>query len=129
MMLKKLVDKRNLILIILAGILFIMWLLFLILGDYSDKVTLLVITPILPIVIYAFVRVMFIVIGKNASTKVMAMYVYFFLVAGLLGSVVSIVEFFTGFPDAFSPAIGGCIGLVIGILDVAKKHIETNSEE
>lgn len=128
-MLKNLVKKRNLILAIFTGVLTLMWILFLVLGDYPDKVTLLVIAPILPIMIYLFVRVMFIVIGKNASVKVIKIYVCFFLIAGVFGGIVSIVEFLTGFPNDFSPTIAACMGLVVGILDVAKKYIDTDPDD
>jgi len=58
-MLKNLFEKRNIILIALAVIFLIQWVLTLIFGNSEDKVTVLIISIVIPIVTYAFVKLLF----------------------------------------------------------------------
>ena len=127
-MLTKVVQKKNLILIIYAVVLLIFWTLALIFGNREDKVMVLILSLIIPFVIYGFVRLMYKVVSINASFKTMCFFYYFFLIGGLLGTVMMFVEFVAGFPNGLSPTLGACGALIIATLDSAKKNIEIETE-
>ena len=126
-MLKKLIDKRNLLLIIFLSILISLWILSLIFCDRSDMVEIFVLTPLVTFLFYFFLRFAFKIIGMHATTKVLKIYAYFFIFAGFLGSIVSIIGFLKGFPNDFSSTIGTCFSIVIGAIDSAKKVFTTET--
>ena len=128
-MINKIIQKKNLILIIYAIVLLVFWTLALIFGDAENKVMVLVLSLIIPFVIYGFVRLMYKIVSINASLKVMCFFYYFFLVGGLLGTFMMFVEFITGFPNGLSPILGACGALIIATLDSAKKTIEFESKK
>ena len=128
-MLNKIVQKKKLILIIYAVILLVFWTVALIFGNAEDKVMVLILSLIIPFVIYGFVRLMYKIVSINASLKVMCFFYYFFLVGGLLGTVMMFVEFVAGFPNGLSPTLGACGALIIATLDSAKKTIEFESKK
>ncbi len=128
-MLEKLVNKRNLILLVFAGILFVFWLLFLIFGNSEDKIQLLILTPILPVVVYGFLRLGFKLVRINASAGFLNFAVWFFLITGTLALVMSVNHFITEFPNGLSPAFGVVLSLIIAMLDEAKKNIGTNDKQ
>ncbi|MBP3392199.1 MAG: hypothetical protein J6L76_05365 [Clostridia bacterium] len=128
-MLNKIIQKKNLILIIYAIVLLVFWTLALIFGNAENKVMVLVLSLIIPFVIYGFVRLMYKIVSINASLKVMCFFYYFFLVGGLLGTAMMFVEFITGFPNGLSPTLGACGALIIATLDSAKKTIEFESKK
>ena len=78
-MLNKIVQKKNLILIIYAVVLLVLWTVTLIFGNGEDKLLVLILSLIIPFVIYGFVRLMYKVVSINASFKVMCFFYYFFL--------------------------------------------------
>jgi len=128
-MLNKIVQKKKLILIIYAVILLVFWIVALIFGNAEDKVMVLILSLIIPFVIYGFVRLMYKVVSINASFKIMCFFYYFFLIGGILGTVMMFVEFIGGFPNGLSPVLGACGALIIATLDSAKKNIETESKK
>ena len=123
-MLNKLIQKKNLILIIYAVVLLAFGVVALIFGNREDKLMVLVLSLIIPFVIYGFVRLMYKIVSINASLKVMRFFYYFFLVGGLLGTLMMIVEFISGFPNGLSPALSACGAMIIATLDSAKKTFE-----
>ena len=127
-MLNKLIQKKNIVLIVCAAVLLILWTLYLIFGSGEDKVMVLVLSLILPIVIYGFVRLMFKVVRINAPLKFIKFGIYFFLIMGVLGVVMDIIHFITGFPNSLSPTLSACLGLIIAVLDEAKKNIEIENK-
>ncbi len=58
-MLKKLVEKKNLILIIYAVVLLAFWTVALIVGNAEDKVKVLILSLVIPFAIYGFARLMY----------------------------------------------------------------------
>ena len=128
-MIQKLIPKKNLILIIYAAVLLVSWILALIFGNREDKLMVLILSLIIPLVVYGFVRLMYKVVHINASSKVMSFFYYFFLVGGLLGTVMMLVEFIGGFPNGLSPTLGACGAMIIATLDSAKKTIEFESKK
>ena len=124
-MLNKLIQKKNLILIIYAAVLLAFWTLAFIFGNREDKLMVLIISLVLPFVIYGFVRLMYKVISINASSKVMSFFYYFFLAVGAFATVIMFVEFISGFPNGLSPTLGACGSMIIATLDSAKKTFES----
>ena len=123
-MLNKLIQKKNLILIIYAAVLLVFWTLGLIFGNREDKLMVLVLCLVIPFVIYGLVRLMYKVVSITASLKYMRFGYYFFLAVGAFATVMMIVEFIVGFPNGLSPTLGTCGALVIATLDSAKKTFE-----
>ena len=121
-MLNKLAQKKNIVLIVCAAILLILWTLTLIFGNGEDKVMVLVLSLILPLVIYGFVRLMFKIVRINAPLKFIKFGIYFFLIMGALGVVMDIIHFIIGFPNGLSPTLAACLGLIIAVLDGVNKN-------
>ena len=90
-MLNKLVQKKNILLIGCVAILLILWTLTLIFGNGEDKMMVLILSLILPFVIYGFVRLMFKVVRINAPLKFIKFGIYFFLIMGVFSVVMDIV--------------------------------------
>ena len=126
-MLNKLIQKKNLILIIYAVVLLAFWTVALIFGNGEDKVMVLVLSLIIPFVIYGFVRLMYKVVSINASLKIMCFFYYFFLIGGSLGTIMMFAEFISGFPNGLSPTLGACGALIIATLDSAKKSFKDST--
>lgn len=121
-MLNKLIQKKNLILILYAIVLLAFWVVALILSNSEDKVKVLILSLIIPFVVYGFVRLTYKVVSINASFETMRFSYYFFLIGGLLGTVMMFVEFVAGFPNGLSPTLGACGAWIIATLDSAKKN-------
>ena len=128
-MLNKIIQKKNLILIVYAIVLLVFWTVALIFGNREDKVMVLILFLITPFVVYGFARLMYKVVSINASFKTMCFFYYFFLIGGLLGTVMMFVEFIGEFPNGLSPTLGAFGALIIATLDSAKKNIETESKK
>ena len=77
-MINKIIQKKNLILIVYAIVLLALWTVALILGNKEDKVMVLILSLIIPFVVYGFVRLMYKVVSINASFKTMCFFYYFF---------------------------------------------------
>ena len=128
-MLNKLVKKKNVVLIVCAAVLLILWTLTLIFGNGEDKIMVLVLSLVLPFVIYGFVRLMFKVVRITAPLKFIKFGIYFFLIIGVLSVAMDIVYFIVGFPNGLSPTLTACLGLIIAVLDEAKKNTELESKQ
>lgn len=122
-MLNKLIQKKNIILIVCVVVLLVLCALTLIFGNGEDKIKTLVLSLTLPFVIYGFVRLMYKIVGINASVTTMRFFFWFFLIVGTICAVIMIVGFISDFPNGLSPTLGACEGLIIATLDKAKKSI------
>lgn len=120
-MLEKFVHKRKLISLVFLGALLMFWLLYWIFGSGEDKNMLLILTPILPIIIYGFARFMFKIVRINAPMKFITFGVWFFFIMGALGIILNLIGFIKGFPNGLSPTLGACMGLIVAVLAEAKK--------
>ena len=123
-MLNKIIQKKNLILIIYAAFLLVFWTLALIFGNREDKLMVLILSLVTPFVIYGFVRLMYKIVSINASLKAMSFFYHFFLAVGAFATVMMIVEFVGGFPNGLSPTLGACGAMIVATLDSAKKTFE-----
>lgn len=118
---EKIVQKKSIIFVICVILLLVLCTLTMIFGNGEDKIIVLVLSLTLPFVIYGFVRLMFKIVGSNAHLK---FGVAFFFIGGLLGVFMNLMWFITGFPNGLSPSLGCCLGLIIAVLDEAKKITE-----
>ena len=119
-MLNKLTQKKMLILIAYAAVYLVLWTLALIFGNREDKLTVLILSLVLPFVVYGFMRLIYKIMDKSAPNNAMLIFQYFFTIAGLLGTVFMLVEFIGNFPNGMSPSIGVCGALIVATLDSAK---------
>lgn len=128
-MINKLIQKKNVILIAAVIVFVILGTLTLIFGNGEDKVMVLVLSLILPFVIYGFVRLLFKMVRSNAPLKYIKFGVYFFFVMGVFSVVMDVIYFISGFPNGLSPTLTACLGMIVAVLDEAKKNIEVESEK
>ena len=127
-MLNRMIQKKNLILIIYTAILLALWSLTLILGNAEDKLIVLISSLIVPVVVYMFVRLMYKIINVRATIKVMQFFYWFFLIGGLLCTVLLFSDFFARFPNGFSMTSGTGLALIMATLDSAKKSATAKDE-
>ena len=128
-MLNKLVQKKNVVLIVCAAVLLMLWILTLFFSNEEDKILVLVLSLVLPFVIYGFVRLMFKVVRITAPLKFIKFGVYFFLIMGVLSVAMGVIYFITGFPNGFSPVLSAELGMIIAVLDEAKKNIDIENKQ
>ena len=95
-MLNKLIQKKNIILIACAVILLTLWTLTLIFGNGEDKTLVLVLSLILPFVVYGFVRLMYKMMNVCGSPKAMRIFFGFFLIMGTYSMIMMLVEYIRG---------------------------------
>ncbi len=119
---KKLIPLRKIILP--AGVVLTAALLalYLILSESTEKMTLLVATLIAPALFYGFVRLVFLIVSKNISGKLLTVISYFLLLAGVMALIMGILPMITTFPDGYSPTFPIGIALIVGVLDDRHKH-------
>ena len=108
----------------MAVIFFAAWALTLIFGNGADKVELLILSLIMPFVVYGFMRLNYKIMKNNASDKIIRIFYYFFLINGAIILISMIVEFIKWFPNGFTIAFGVCQAVIIATLDDAKKNIK-----
>lgn len=121
-MLDKLVNIRNLLTMIFGGIFLVFWFLYLIFGSGENKVTFLILSPIVSIITYVFVRISFKFMRVNGSNKFINFSLNFFLITGTIGLLIMIYSFIAEFPNGLYPTLGSVMSLIIAVLDVAKKY-------
>ena len=113
-----LVKRIKPILLVYSVILLALWLLTLLFHTAENKVMILILSLVIPFVVYGFVRLMYKVVSIHASLGVLR---FFFLIGGFLGTVMLLFEFVFGFPNGLSPTLGACGALVVATLDSARK--------
>lgn len=120
-MLNKLVQKKKTVLIGCVVVSLIFWILTLFFCNEDGKINLLVLSLVLPFVIYGSTRLIFKAVKIKARSRFIKFTVCFFLLFGVLGVFVNALYFFIEFPNGLSPTLTACLGLVIAVLDEAKK--------
>ncbi len=118
-------NKANIIIsvAVLYGV--VLWILFLLFGNTKDKTSVLILTPIMAILFYAFVRLMFMFFKRNpmVSAKYVDIIIFGLCVLSILLFITTIINFVAGFPNAFYPSVGCEIGLVCGLLHANNNRI------
>ena len=123
-MLEKLAKKRKLIAIIYAAVVLALLLLEIIFGNPDEKITIIVATVIGLPLFYFGIKFGFKIVRINASPKIMRFASWFFLIVSLIGIVVSVPNYIRYFPNGFAPIVSCVMGVWLGILTDAEKHIE-----
>lgn len=123
-MLTTFVKHKRIILIVLAAIWFVAFVLYVIFGNGEDKPTLLVATFICPLILYGFFHLMFKMIKITASQKVINFYLYIFLIGGVWGTVGTMIEFITNFPNGYTFSMGLSMTMIVAILAEAKRNMK-----
>lgn len=121
-MLNKLAKKRNVIALVMLAITLVFLIVYLIFGNNGEKIKYLVLTVLLAPLVYGFIKIGFKLILSFGTIKIIRVYMWFFLICGFFGYIMTAVGFITGFPNGFNPAMSAIIGLIFGVLDVAKKY-------
>ena len=122
-MLNKLIEKKNVIVITFSALFLAQWILTLLFMDREDKVMLLILSAVLPVVIYGWMRLLYIIIGMYAPQSYMRFFIYAFLTMFFAAAVVLTVQFIAGFPDGFAIAFGISEACIIATLDEANKRL------
>lgn len=128
-MFKKLVQKRNTILIIFACILAIFLLLTLIFSNSEEKFRLMIISVVAPWLFYGGLRLAFTASRIYGSLKYIKLGVRFFFFVSALAIPVSFVSFILNFPNGLSPTLFIFMAIFICVLDEEKKNIKIEAEK
>ena len=120
-----LVTKSTIIIVAYALFAAVLWTLFLLFGDDPEKTKILILAPVIAVILYGFVRLLFFIFKKNPMTPdiyIDLISIVLLAVSGLsLGTV--LLNFIVYFPNGFFPSIGAELGLISGILHANKNRI------
>jgi len=128
-MLDKLVQKRSIILIIFAVVTLTALIITLFFDNKEDKATIIIASLVLPLIIYGFTRLMFKVVRIKASLKYIKTLVIFFIIGSIFSIVMSLKNFATDFPNGLSPILTADFGMLVALIDEAKKNIEMENNK
>jgi len=120
-MFNKIIQKRKMLMAVLAAIFLVLWTLTMVCGNAENKEKILVLSLVLPAVVYGFVSLLYRLVKSNASQRLMRVFFWVFLIAGTLGTIVMITEFIVGFPNGLSPTLGALGGLIMATIHNAAK--------
>lgn len=126
---ERFLQKRNCILLCYASALLVLWVLTLLWGTAMNKALLLVLTLIVPLLFYGFVRLLYRILRIHASSKIMCRFFVFFACVSILGTVLTVIDFITDFPNGLSPSLGACGAILVATLDTARKNTSIPKEE
>ncbi len=120
-----LVTKSTIIIVAYALFAAVLWTLFLLFGDDPEKTKILILAPVIAVILYGFIRLLFFIFKKNPMTPdiyIDLISIVLLAVSGLsLGTV--LLNFIVYFPNGFFPSIGAELGLISGILHANKNRI------
>ena len=120
-----LVSKSTIIIVAYALFAAVLWTLFLLFGDDPEKTKILILAPVIAVILYGFVRLLFFIFKKNPMAP--DIYIDLISIALLAVSVLSLgtflLNFIVYFPNGFSPSIGAELGLITGILHANKNRM------
>ena len=123
-MLEKLAKKRKPIAIIFGAILLVTFLLDIIFGNPEDKIAIIAATVISFPMFYFAIQLGFKVVRIHAPLKYIRFLSYFFLIVTLIQIVVFLPNYIRDFPNGSSPLVSCIMGIWLGVLTDAQKHIE-----
>lgn len=115
-MFNKIIQKRKMLMAVLAAIFLVLWTLTMVCGNAENKGKVLVLSLVLPVVVCCFVSLLYRLVKSNASQRLMRVFFWVFLIAGTLGTIVMITEFIVGFPNGLSPTLGALGGLLMATI-------------
>ena len=119
------VSNNNKIFCVVSTIYSLMILLiFFIFGDNVEKTKLLIITPIISIIIYSFIRLLFYILSKNSMCK--SRYIdlmsIIFICIFIIGEILLTVNFITDVKNGYSPNIVVLLFGFLAVLDFNKNN-------
>lgn len=129
-MLNKLIRIKNIIIAFFLALFIVFWTLTLVLGNTNlDKVILLVLAWVIPIIVYIGVRVMYKSAVATTSLKEMRIIIWVSLIGATIFWGTMIFEYITNFPNGLT--IGFCVSeaFISATLDGSKKLIEKEPKE
>lgn len=123
--LEALVQKRKYILIAMGAYMLAMWMFLLLLGSAADKMIELIMLPVVSVVAYGALRLIFLIVYKNpmASAKYVDVSSLFFMFVAFLSMALSIVTFVVDFPNGVNGSTGAELGMVAAVLHANKKRV------
>lgn len=120
-----LVSKSTIIIVAYALFAAVLWTLFLLFGDDPEKTKILILAPVIAVILYGFVRLLFFIFKKNPMVP--GIYIDLISIVLLAVSVLSLgtvlLNFIVYFPNGFFPSIGAELGLISGILHANKNRM------
>lgn len=119
-----LTEKYKIIAFSSVSIFALLWILFLIFGNTTNKLTVLIFAPLVTVIIYGFIHLLFWIFKKNpmVSSKYIDFISLFFIILSLSNFVTAIINFIFDFPNGFSPLSGIEIGIICAVLQENKKR-------
>lgn len=120
-----LVTKSTIIIVAYALFAAVLWTLFLLFGDDPEKTKILILAPVIAVILYGFVRLLFFIFKKNPMVP--GIYIDLISIVLLAVSVLSLgtvlLNFIVYFPNGFFPSIGAELGLISGTLHANKNRM------
>ena len=123
-MIGRLVQKKKLFLAICVLVFLALWVLTLLFATRGDKTILLVLSLVIPFVVYGCLRLSFVICRKIYSLSFMKFMVRFVFVMGLLVMALMFFDFIRSYPNGIAGATGAYIGFFAVALSEEKKNIE-----
>ena len=123
-MIGRLVQKKKLFLAICVLVFLALWVLTLLFATRGDKTILLVLSLVIPFVVYGCLRLSFVICRKIYSLSFMKFMVRFVFVMGLLVMALMFFDFIRSYPNGIAGATGAYIGFFAAALGEEKKNIE-----
>ncbi len=115
----KLWELRRPIFFSLGALVILLCALHLIFGTLSDKISVLCFAAVAFLITFVFFAFGLKYVSSR-SEKFAHFAKAFFLIMGAITIVVDVINFFTAFPNGFSPSIGGMAGLLAGVVFTSK---------
>ena len=128
-MIRRLVQKKNLVLAVCVFVFLVLWVWSLLFASREDKTILLILSLIFPLIAYGGLRLSFVICRKWYSLSFMKFMARFVFVMGLFVMALMIFEFVRGYPNGIAGSTGAYIGFIAVALDEEKKIIEAEKRK
>lgn len=128
-MLKSLVRIRRVVLIACVALFACLWALSLVYGDAEDKVGVLILSAVIPLIVYAFIQITYRIVSINAPFRVMKIYFWLFIIGGFGGTVLTFISFIVGFPNGLTIGLGASLAFIMATLDYAKRAFDKEEKD
>ena len=131
-MLNKLVRIKNLIIAVFLIVFLVFWTFTLLFcnANQPDKVILLIVSIVVPLIVYVVLRVMCKYVVKCSILKEMKTFIFVALSLATVFWILMIVEYITVFPNGMTGGFGSSQAFIAAVLEGTKQLIEKeNSHE
>ncbi len=120
-MLNKLSKHNKLITCILASAFLVLFLLTLIFTKADGKLRFLVLSLVIPVVVYVFMRLAYKVVFAYATYELARIFIWFFIIGGTIMTVSDTLKCIIDFPNDLSFTLGASMAVIIASLGEAKQ--------